>query len=83
MKNNSKYFCNRECEYYPCHKGMDDLNCLFCYCPMYHYKCPGNYRVFEANGKRLKDCMECTFPHIPEHYDAIMQVLYRAELFEG
>ena len=31
------YFCNRECEYFPCHKGADpeNFNCLFCYCPLY------------------------------------------------
>lgn len=31
------YFSNRECEYFPCHKGADpeNFNCLFCYCPLY------------------------------------------------
>ena len=31
------FFSNRECEYFPCHKGADpeNFNCLFCYCPLY------------------------------------------------
>ena len=31
------FFQNRECEYFPCHKGADPetFNCLFCYCPLY------------------------------------------------
>ncbi len=29
------WFQNRECEYFPCHKGVreEEFNCLFCYCP--------------------------------------------------
>ena len=33
MKNSFYYFENRDCQYYPCHKGMAEMNCLFCYCP--------------------------------------------------
>ena len=31
------WFQNRECEYFPCHKGVreEEFNCLFCYCPLY------------------------------------------------
>jgi len=31
------YFSNKECEYFPCHKGADpeNFNCLFCYCCMH------------------------------------------------
>ncbi len=31
------FFQNKECEYFPCHKGVkeEDFNCLFCYCPLY------------------------------------------------
>ena len=36
------YFENRECEYYPCH-GLDAVNCLFCFCPLYSIAdCGGN-----------------------------------------
>ena len=27
-------FENRECKYYPCHE-TDNINCLFCYCPLF------------------------------------------------
>ena len=32
-----QFFQNRECKYFPCHKGIDEeeFNCLFCYCPLY------------------------------------------------
>lgn len=69
---------HRACEFFPCHKTdhPEDFNCLFCYCPMYRIEhCPGNPRYFEKNGRRIKDCSGCTFPHDPEHYDTIMQIL--------
>ena len=69
---------HRACEFFPCHKTNhpEDFNCLFCYCPMYRLEhCPGDPRYFEKNGRRIKDCSGCTFPHDPEHYDTIMQIL--------
>ena len=43
MKNSSRFFENRECRYFPCHKDQDPFNCLFCYCPFYLKEhCPGN-----------------------------------------
>jgi Zn-finger protein len=66
------YFCNRECEYFPCHKTNDpeNFNCLFCYCPLYVLgeQCGGNYRYLE-NGR--KDCSNCMFPHRKENYGKI------------
>ena len=76
MENSYRFFENRDCKYFPCHKGLTEFNCLFCYCPMYRMEhCPGNPRYFEKNGRRIKDCSGCTFPHDPEHYDTIMQIL--------
>ena len=69
---------HKTCEFFPCHKTEhpEDFNCLFCYCHMYRLEhCPGNPRYFEKNGRRIKDCSGCTFPHDPEHYDTIMQIL--------
>ena len=37
--------------------------------------CPGNPKYFEKDGRKIKDCTDCTFPHQPENYDKIMQVL--------
>ncbi len=75
MKNSANYFCNTECEYYPCHKGICDINCLFCYCPLYAKEnCPGNYIMIESNGKMIKDCSNCLFPHLPENYEKIINI---------
>lgn len=76
MKNSSKFFENKDCEYYPCHEGMEHLNCMFCYCPMYRCeKCIGKPEYLEFNGKKIKDCSGCTVPHRPENYDKIMEFL--------
>ena len=57
-------FCNKACEYFPCHetKDPDNFNCLFCYCPLYALgdKCGGNFRFTEHG---IKDCSNCTLPH--------------------
>ena len=68
-------FCrNRECEYFPCHKGVNEeaFNCLFCYCPLYALgdRCGGNFTYLE-NG--IKDCSSCLVPHRRENYDRIME----------
>nr|WP_297707753.1 cysteine-rich small domain-containing protein [uncultured Butyrivibrio sp.] len=75
MKNSSRFFANKECEYYPCHKSDVDLNCLFCYCPLYNLNCPGDYTIIEKGDKKIKSCMDCTFPHNPDNYDTIMAIL--------
>ena len=50
MKHNSSYFVNKDCKYYPCHADKDgnplyDINCMFCYCPLYFTDCPGYYVI--------------------------------------
>ena len=68
-----QFFQNRECKYFPCHKGVDeaDFNCLFCYCPLYMLgkKCGGDYVYTE---KGVKTCVGCTFPHRKENYAAVL-----------
>jgi len=76
MENSYKYFENRDCRYYPCHKGIDEINCLFCYCPLYTMKdCPGNPKYKEKDGKMIKICTDCTFPHRIENYEKINEIL--------
>ena len=71
-----RFFENRECEQYPCHKGGKELNCLFCYCPLYHLDdCPGNPSFVEKNGRKIKSCIGCVFPHRYENYEKIMERL--------
>lgn len=77
MVNNSRFFENKSCEYYPCHKGVDEMNCLFCYCPFYAWEvCPGkNYYKDRADGSRVKVCTDCTFPHRAENYERVIELL--------
>lgn len=67
-----RFFCNRDCKYFPCHENADPENfsCLFCYCPLYALGkgCGGNFRYLE-NG--VKDCSGCLLPHNPASYDYI------------
>lgn len=62
--NDYKYFSNRDCRYYPCHKDADpdSFNCLFCYCPLYALgdECGGSFSYTE---KGIKDCSACLLPH--------------------
>ena len=72
----AEYFENRACGYYPCHKGIDRLNCLFCYCPMYNYEdCPGTPSYIKKGDKSVKNCTSCSFPHIRENHAFIMEFL--------
>ena len=77
MKNSSRFYANKECEYYPCHKSDEDINCLFCYCPLYNLKCPGNFEMIDVKGKKIKSCLNCLFPHKPENYDKVIEILKR------
>lgn len=76
MENSYRFFANRDCEYFPCHKVVGDFNCLFCYCPLYlKENCPGKPAYIEKDGKKIKDCTNCIFPHQPENYDAVIRIL--------
>ena len=76
MENSYRFFENRDCKYFPCHEGVDEFNCLFCYCPLYLWEhCPGNPRFIERDGRRIKDCTNCTFPHQYENYDVVVGLL--------
>ncbi len=71
-----KFSQNRECEFFPCHKGADPekFSCLFCYCPLYALgeKCGGHF-TYTENG--IKDCSNCLRPHQAENYESIMEKL--------
>lgn len=71
-EDNYKFFQNKKCEKFPCHKNIDEenFNCLFCYCPLYVLgeKCGGNF-VIKENG--IKSCVNCTVPHQKENYEKI------------
>lgn len=68
----SQYFENKECIYYPCH-DMDKINCLFCFCPLFRR---GVCKNKETNLKDyLEFCSKCKFPHEPENYQKIIELL--------
>ena len=76
MENSYRFFENRDCKYFPCHEGLTEFNCMFCYCPLYtREKCPGNPAFIMSEGKTIKDCTNCTFPHQPENYDKVIYCL--------
>ena len=70
---NYKFFVNKDCEYFPCHKTNDPehFNCLFCYCPLYGLgpNCGGN---FAYTDRGLKDCSACIRPHLPQNYEWVV-----------
>ena len=67
-----KFFQNKKCEYFPCHKtnDLDTFNCLFCYCPLYALKdkCGGNVKYLGD----IKDCSYCMAPHSKNSFDFVM-----------
>ena len=76
MENSYKFFINKNCKYYPCHKGIDEINCLFCYCPLYFMdSCPGTPEYIERKGKKIRDCSGCIFPHKAENYGKVIAAL--------
>lgn len=71
-----RFFNHEACEFYPCHDmPAEDINCLFCFCPLYSLgeTCGGAFSYIEgADGHRVKDCSACTVPHRRGNYDLIM-----------
>lgn len=74
-----RFFNHAACEFYPCHDmPAEQLNCLFCYCPLYALgeECGGNFTyILGADGARIKDCSACTLPHRVENYGYIVKRL--------
>lgn len=70
------FFQNKECEFFPCHKDVEErqFNCLFCYCPLYTLgnDCGGD-PIFLENGR--KDCSVCSLPHIADNCDYVLEQL--------
>lgn len=84
---NYDFFQHKNCEFFPCHKGVseDAFSCMFCYCPLYALgdKCGGNF-TYTPQG--IKDCTNCTLPHRRENYlkvlskmDMVMELAKKPE----
>lgn len=74
--NNKAYsfFCNKDCECFPCHETAhpENFNCLFCWCPLYALgeRCGGAFTYTESG---IKDCSHCMLPHRRENYGIILE----------
>ena len=83
MREPEKFFSNRECSYFPCHKGVsrEDFNCLFCYCPLYFMgqDCGGDFIMKDG----IKSCINCARPHVPDNFDEINETLKNAVRNKG
>ncbi|MBQ9708979.1 MAG: metal-binding protein [Firmicutes bacterium] len=70
MEDKGRFIRYSECQYFPCHSGLEeeDFNCKFCYCPLYTLgdECGGNAGWIDAGGQLIKDCSACILPHKPD-----------------
>ena len=73
------FFEHKDCPWYPCHQNIEEINCLFCYCPLYTLPdCSGNPEwksMGENSDTRIKSCANCTFPHRRENYERLMDTI--------
>lgn len=86
-----KFFQNKDCQFFPCHKmaNIDNFNCLFCYCPLYMLgkDCGGNY-IYSPGG--IKDCSQCIlthtkdvgFDHVQKKMLEVMEIVRNTHLKE-
>ena len=74
--NSEKFFCNKECKFFPCHKtdNEENFNCLYCFCPLYALgeKCGGNFTYTKSG---IKNCDSCVLPHTPEGEEHINKMI--------
>jgi Zn-finger protein len=75
-----KYFVNKECEHYPCHKGVPEgeWSCLFCYCPWF-WSCG-------SKGNNGELCIACNMPHYRDRWELIqtgLKNMYVSESGKG
>ena len=73
MENSHRFFANTGCRYYPCHEMEGELNCLFCYCPLYFLSdCGGEYSYTD---KGIKDCSACLKIHDEQSWHFVQKRL--------
>ena len=73
MENSNRFFANTACRYYPCHQIEGELNCLFCYCPLYFLPdCGGNCSYTD---KGIEDCSDCLLIHDEHSWEFIQRRL--------
>ena len=76
MEHSYRFYQNRACEYFPCHKvsNEEEFNCLFCFCPLYALGsgCGGNCSYTKAG---IKDCSACLRIHEPDSWTFVQRRL--------
>lgn len=50
-----------------CHTIEGDIICDYCFCPLYHTDCGGDFIIMPAG---IKDCSGCIIPHNREFVEA-------------
>ena len=77
---NYAFFQHKDCEFFPCHRGLDpeEFNCLFCYCPLYCLgeSCGGDFRYTE-NG--IKDCTKENYALVNDRFPEIREKARKKE----
>ena len=72
MEYSHRFYQNKACQYFPCHKveNEETFSCLFCYCPLYTLGdgCGGNC-TYTKEG--IKDCSACLLPHSAKGFDYV------------
>ena len=67
---------DKNCEYLPCHDGLED--CTFCYCPFYpcYQDDTGGFeKISSKTGQLVWACSSCIFPHKVENAKKILKGL--------
>ena len=72
----------KKCSYYPCH-NMLDLDCKWCFCPIYacyndklgDYVYDNGEIVKGKDGKPLWDCSDCTLFHDKKNADRLQKLI--------
>ena len=67
---------NKECEYFPCH-NIDNLQCDFCYCPLYpcYDKRVRGKIIKNDKGEDIWDCKDCVILHKKQNVNLIIEMI--------
>ncbi len=74
MPNKAINRINKFCDYFPCHKNLED--CTFCYCPFYpcENQEKGEYKILSAK-RRIWSCSNCSWIHSREIVDKLFKLI--------
>ena len=80
-----KCFKNGDCEFFPCHKGIneEEFNCIFCFCPLYSKgtECGGSYTLLENGVKNVEKGVFGADMKVELLNDGPVTILYDSEMW--